>query len=384
MKNKYAESPESQCNIYISCQDYSPWGYLLGVATFPWDPDALTAQGGLWLNSIACGTGGHTLTHEMGHCLGLWHTHHGVTEVEECGDCYEFADGATYGYNNDIRGDFAVDTDPTPVNYYCSPPGGVDCLGHPWGRTHYENYMGYGPDDCITDFSVLQSRRLQCWTKDALPGWLEGGEKPMWVQYINMGLESKGPWTNAVANLKVVEDEAGTGVGGVTVSGHWYGLTSDSDVFTTASDGTGSCTSDKVKNPSGEFCFQVDDLQKGGYYWDPAKGVISNCISTSAKLVGDLAAGEFSIINVPNPFNPETDIHYVLPAEAKVTLEVYNLLGQQVVTLVDEIQNSGYHIVHWNAADVPTGVYFYRITAGGTSRDNRAEFTATKSMILMK
>lgn len=171
MKSLYNESPSTQCNIYISGQDGSPFGTLLGIATFPWDPNALTAQGGLWMNNIAVGAGAGTATHEMGHCLGLWHTHHGVSEVSSCGTCYEYASGL----EGDLRGDFADDTPPTPTNYNCSGPGGSDCQGTAWGPTQPQNYMGYGPDACYTLFTTKQGRRMQCWTADRLSGWIGGG-----------------------------------------------------------------------------------------------------------------------------------------------------------------------------------------------------------------
>ena len=172
MKNGYAETPTQNINIFISCQDPSGFGTLLGIATFPWDPDVLTKAGGFWLNNVATGTGGHTASHEMGHCLGLWHTHHGVSEVTSCGDCYEFANG----FEGDERGDFASDTPPTPTNSgNCSSPGGSDCQGTPWGTTQTENYMSYAPDSCQTLFTAQQTLRMQCWSKSVLSGWFNGG-----------------------------------------------------------------------------------------------------------------------------------------------------------------------------------------------------------------
>jgi len=171
MKLDYAETPDQNINIFISCQDSGGFGVLLGIATFPWDPEVLSQTGGLWLNNIAVGAGAHTATHEMGHCLGLWHTHHGVSEVSSCGDCYEFANG----FEGDIRGDFADDTPPTPTNYNCSGPGGSDCQGTSWGGTQPENFMGYGPDSCMDLFTPKQISRLHCWTDDVLTGWLGGG-----------------------------------------------------------------------------------------------------------------------------------------------------------------------------------------------------------------
>jgi hypothetical protein len=80
--------------------------------------------------------------------------------------------------------------------------------------------------------------------------------------------------------------------------------------------------------------------------------------------------------NYPNPFNPSTTIRYGLPKDVKVTLEVYNLLGQKVATLVDEVQKAGYHQVIFDATPLSTGVYFYSISAG--------EFRSTKKLIVLK
>jgi PKD repeat protein len=86
---------------------------------------------------------------------------------------------------------------------------------------------------------------------------------------------------------------------------------------------------------------------------------------------------EFSLSqNYPNPFNPVTEIRYGLPEDIHVCLEVFNLLGQRVITLVDEKQEAGFHRVKWDAGDMASGVYFYRIKAG--------DFTATRRMVLMK
>lgn len=80
--------------------------------------------------------------------------------------------------------------------------------------------------------------------------------------------------------------------------------------------------------------------------------------------------------NYPNPFNPSTEIGYSLPTATHVTLEVYNLTGQRVATLVNSDQATGTHTVRWDASQYASGVYMYRLTAG--------EFTETKKMLLIK
>lgn len=80
--------------------------------------------------------------------------------------------------------------------------------------------------------------------------------------------------------------------------------------------------------------------------------------------------------NYPNPFNPTTTITYALPKEGNVNISVYNINGKLVQTLVNEYKEAGNYNVAWEANSVVSGVYFYRITAGG--------FTETKRMLLVK
>jgi len=80
--------------------------------------------------------------------------------------------------------------------------------------------------------------------------------------------------------------------------------------------------------------------------------------------------------NHPNPFNPSTQITYSLPRAADVTLKIYDILGQEVATLVNERKPAGTYTVNLNAVDIPTGIYFYRIVAG--------EFVQTKKMALIR
>jgi len=100
-------------------------------------------------------------------------------------------------------------------------------------------------------------------------------------------------------------------------------------------------------------------------------------------LMGSFSEGEtdlpseFALLsNYPNPFNAQTVIQYQLPASSSVKLEVYNLFGQKVATLVDGQQEAGYESVSWDASEVSSGLYFYKLTAG--------DFTEVKRMTLLR
>ena len=80
--------------------------------------------------------------------------------------------------------------------------------------------------------------------------------------------------------------------------------------------------------------------------------------------------------NYPNPFNPSTIISYQLPVSSKVVLKIYDLLGREVATLVDDRQHAGNYSVKFNAGNLSSGIYFYRLIAGG--------FNQVKKLILLK
>jgi len=95
-------------------------------------------------------------------------------------------------------------------------------------------------------------------------------------------------------------------------------------------------------------------------------------VENSGKLPTEYALAQ----NYPNPFNPSTSIQYSLKESGKVDMAVYNMLGQKVLTLVSEYQNSGSHLVKFNASQLASGVYIYRINANS--------FTASKKLLLLK
>jgi len=91
--------------------------------------------------------------------------------------------------------------------------------------------------------------------------------------------------------------------------------------------------------------------------------------------------------NFPNPFNPSTKIQFALPRESVVKLVVYTILGQEVITLIDEVRSAGFFSVDWNGENtrgnrVSSGVYFFRLVAKDLG--GQISFSSLKKMVLLR
>ena len=111
-------------------------------------------------------------------------------------------------------------------------------------------------------------------------------------------------------------------------------------------------------------------------------GITTDVISTNNLVITDYALSQ----NYPNPFNPSTSIEFSVPVNTSVTLTIYNLLGQVVITLVNEEISAGNYSVVWNGEDqnglkVSSGVYLYKMQANGL---NGREFQEIRKMVLLK
>ncbi|MEJ2051921.1 MAG: T9SS type A sorting domain-containing protein [Calditrichota bacterium] len=100
--------------------------------------------------------------------------------------------------------------------------------------------------------------------------------------------------------------------------------------------------------PDKDTTFTVD------FYYSPVTGIDGK---------GEHVIKTFNLEqNYPNPFNPETTISFTIPDAGNIQLEVYNLLGEKVETVVNSWMTAGFHTVRWNASKFPSGIYFYRLS----------------------
>ncbi len=99
--------------------------------------------------------------------------------------------------------------------------------------------------------------------------------------------------------------------------------------------------------------------------------------STQVVKLNNTIDGHFEVYqNYPNPFNPSTTINYSIAASGHVSIKVYDMLGREIATLIDEEKSSGNYTCKFNGVNMPSGVYFYRIKAGN--------FSSTKKLVLLK
>jgi len=113
-----------------------------------------------------------------------------------------------------------------------------------------------------------------------------------------------------------------------------------------------------------------------GWGWSIDNLEIQGVISSQDKVAEGVPTDYTLSQNYPNPFNPATTIHFALPSDSKVTLKVFDSIGQEVATIVNSGLKAGYHTFNWDASRFASGVYIYRIVA-----DN---FVQSRKMMLLK
>ncbi len=186
------------------------------------------------------------------------------------------------------------------------------------------------------------------------PGWTEA------YKGLPFGIDAINVYFGGAGNPRLF---AGGPEGGVYLS------TDDGDSWAAVDTGLAKSTVQCLSN-SGNYLFA--GTVGSGVWRRPMSELL-----TSVKGSPSDVPAEFSLSqNYPNPFNPTTTIAYDLPRSGQVTMKVYNILGQEVVTLVNADQHAGSHLVKFNGDRLTSGVYYYVIQANGVTR--------TRKMILLK
>ncbi len=140
----------------------------------------------------------------------------------------------------------------------------------------------------------------------------------------------------------------------------------------------------KGNSTSQNFYFYADKNLNTGKYKYRLKQIDYNGNHEYFYLQNEITIGTPDIVslnqNYPNPFNPETKIDYRLPDDGNVTLSIYDINGRLVSTLLNGPVSSGYHSVNFNAADVSSGIYYYKLEFSGNDRS----FSRVMKMIVLK
>ena len=118
--------------------------------------------------------------------------------------------------------------------------------------------------------------------------------------------------------------------------------------------GTFTVTGDQASGTWSALIFGASDAGN----WGPIS------VSTDVEIKTEIPIQFFLYQNYPNPFNPSTKIKFALPKTGEVKIEVFNTLGQKVAMLINKTMPNGYHEVEFNAQDLPSGVYVFKIMAG--------------------
>ncbi len=117
----------------------------------------------------------------------------------------------------------------------------------------------------------------------------------------------------------------------------------------------------------------TDEMYMDNFSYNPN----ASWIVTGINEIGNAVPTEYTVSqNYPNPFNPVTKINFALPKSGLVTMKVYDILGKEVATLVNEVKNAGSYSVDFDGANLSSGMYFYKISVNG--------FSEVKKMMLLK
>jgi hypothetical protein len=156
-----------------------------------------------------------------------------------------------------------------------------------------------------------------------------------------------------------------------------FNTNDDSNLFYITTNSDNSYTISYSSVPDRNYYYAVSALDRNN-----VESAVSNIVSVIVTGIAGLNnPSNFKLEqNYPNPFNPSTNIAYYVGSKGFVTLKIYNILGQEIRTLVNEVKDAGRYVVNFNAMNQPSGMYIYKIQV---SADNKT-FVDYKKMMLTK
>ncbi len=159
----------------------------------------------------------------------------------------------------------------------------------------------------------------------------------------------------------------------------WWAIRTGTDVYRSTNQGSTWTSATTVAGAAFNDLDFTDGAGGCPTGWAVGTGTITKMTGTPTGIIsysGEVPSTYLLKQNFPNPFNPTTNINFSIPKSGFVTLKVYNMAGMEVATLLNENKTAGNYIVGFNAANLPSGAYFYRIETGN--------YTDTKKMLLIK
>jgi len=193
------------------------------------------------------------------------------------------------------------------------------------------------------------------------------------------------------ARVRVV-DAAGNPVASASVTGNWSGGATTSATFTTGTDGWGT-TYAAWRWGDASYTFCVSNITKTGWTYDASANEVS-CGSTNNMIEAAATTSKIRLdemdeelksklaFSYPNPFNATTVISFYVPEDKQVTVEIFNVLGEKITTLVNQHLETGVHSINWHSTNdagtlVGSGTYFFKVNIGN-------DYTMMRKMILLK
>jgi hypothetical protein len=255
--------------------------------------------------------------------------------------------------------------------------------------TDFAQVPGWSTDDPVVDSGVSENANA---TDGACAAWLASFDPVLWQtadyaitsgEAYTLAVDARSSWLTNTFDVMIYYDNDGERVPIGTTTWDFEGISEPMIEITV------SVNADDVPDAIGKMIGVGFNNTTEDSSWAEVDNVrlTREAVATASE---DRFDGPNSFVlgqNYPNPFNPETVIPYQLSEAGRVQLEVYDLLGHKVTTLIDASQTAGSHHVRWDGYSsaglrVPSGMYIYRIVVEGSSAERMS--TASRSMFLLK